>query len=78
MDALISCLVVWSKSRGLRLDMDFAVGVGFLIVLTNSRVMERFIGLAGLLVSLVRAEANSQRPKKSLLAFNSERRHLCL
>jgi hypothetical protein len=39
--------------------------------------MQRFIGLPGLLVSLVRAEANSQPPKKPLLAFNSERRHLC-
>ncbi len=39
--------------------------------------MQRFIGLADLLVSLVRAEANSQPPKKSLLAFNSERCDLC-
>jgi hypothetical protein len=48
-----------------------------LIITTNSRVMQRFIGLAGLLVSLVRAEANSQPPKKSLLTFNRERGHLC-
>lgn len=57
--------------------MDFAVGVGFLIVLTNSRVMQRFMARAGFLISLISAEAASQPRKKSWLAFNRERRDLC-
>src|SRR5438034_7557714 len=40
---------------------------------SNSRVMQRFITLEGLLFSLVSAEA-SQPPKKSVLAFNCDRR----
>jgi hypothetical protein len=53
--------------------------IGFIIViiLTNSRVMQRFIALASLLVSSVSGEAASQLPKESLLAFNREWSHLC-
>jgi len=39
--------------------------------------MLHLIALAGLLVSLVFAEAASQPPKKSLLAFNRERCDFC-
>jgi hypothetical protein len=39
--------------------------------------MQRFMALAGLLVPLVSAKANSQRPRKLLFAFNGKRCDLC-
>jgi hypothetical protein len=56
---------------------EFTVGFVIVIITTNSRVMQRFIALGGLLVSLVPADADSQPPKKSLLAFNRERCDFC-
>jgi hypothetical protein len=43
---------------------EFTHGVGFLIIKTNSRVMQRFIAPADLLVSLAAAEATSKPSKK--------------
>ena len=56
--------------------MDY-ISVGFLIVRTDSRVMQRFMPLVDFQVSQVSAEAASQPPKKSMLAFNREQRDLC-
>ncbi len=74
---LNSCLVAWSKRRGLRLDFGFTFSVVLLIIPTSPRVMQRFIALTSLLVSLVSGEAASQLPKKAMLASNREQRHLC-
>jgi hypothetical protein len=52
--------------------MDLQVGFILLIIPTNSRVVQRFITLAGLLVFSVSAEAASRPPKKSVLVFYGE------
>ena len=70
---------VWShiEMRRIPLQFGFTVSVGFLIVPTDSRVMQRFMPLIDFQVSQVSAEAASQPPKKSMLAFNREQRDLC-
>jgi len=51
----------------------FTLGFILLIIPTNSRVVQRFITLAGLLVFSVSAEAASRPPKKSVLVLYAER-----
>lgn len=51
----------------------FTLGFILLIIPTNSRVVQRFITLAGLLVFSVSAEAASRPPKKSVLVLYGER-----
>jgi len=67
---------VWAhiEMRRIPPQYGFTVSVGFLIVPTDSRVMQRFMPLIDFQVS---AEPASQPPKKSMLAFNREQRDLC-
>jgi hypothetical protein len=65
------------ETKGTPPRFGFTFSVALLTIPTNPRVMQRFIALTSLLVSLVSREAASQPPKKSMLAFNRERRHLC-
>jgi hypothetical protein len=51
----------------------FTLGFILLIIPTNSRVVQRFITIAGLLVFSVSAEAASRPPKNSVLVLYAER-----
>ena len=59
--------------KGIPPRYGFTLGFVLFIIPTNSRVVQRFITLAGLLVFSVSAEAASRPPKKSVLVLYGDR-----